>query len=124
MAVINEGNRLHDVLAWEQEKHYSRDKITIAADQVLAVGEVVGKITASGLYAAFNPGATDGTENAAGIVIDNYDATGADLDGVAIIRDAIFREGGVVWPDGITTPQKDAAIAQLEAIGIIIRQET
>lgn len=43
MSVISELNNLSDVLKWEQEKRYSREALTIAAAEVLALGEVIGR---------------------------------------------------------------------------------
>ena len=56
---------------------HSRDKVAIAAGQNLAVGQVVGRITAGGQITAINFGASDGSQNAAGIMAGNYDATAA-----------------------------------------------
>ncbi len=123
MAVQTEPNRLNDFLAWEEVQLYSRKKVTILADEVLAVGQVVGKVTASEKYVAFNQDAEDGSENAAGIVIDNYDATGADIEGVIIARHAMVKPDGLVWPADIETGEKEAALAQLEALGILTREE-
>ncbi|MFO7598036.1 MAG: head decoration protein, partial [Desulfocurvibacter africanus] len=72
-----------------------------------------------------NPGAdpADGSEKAAGIAIDAYDASAADVEGVAIKRDAIVAPSALIWPDGITVGQKATALAELEALGIITREE-
>jgi hypothetical protein len=123
MAVQTEPNRLNDFLAWEEVQLYSRDKVTILADEVLAVGQVVGKVTVSGKYVAFNQDGEDGSQNAAGIVIDNYDATGADIEGVIIARHAMVKPDGLVWPGDIEAGEKEAALAQLEALGITTREE-
>jgi hypothetical protein len=63
------------ILKWEQENHYSRDQITVLAGQTLVPGEVLGKVTASGKYAAIDFAAGDGTENAAGLSFSTYDAS-------------------------------------------------
>lgn len=123
MAVLTEGNRLNDVLAWEQENLYSREKVTILADEVLAVGQVVGQVTASEKYVAFNQDGADGSQNAKGIVIADYDATGADIEGVIIARDAIVKPSGLVWPADIDAAEKTAALAVLEELGILTSRE-
>jgi len=33
----------------------------------------------------------------------------------------VVNTAGLVWPGGATTPQKTAALAQLEALGIVAR---
>lgn len=45
---------------------------------VLAAGTVLGKITATGLYDAYDNGDSDGTETAAGILMYRVDATNGD----------------------------------------------
>ncbi len=123
MAVQTEGNRLNDFLKWEQEKLYSREKVTIASGEDLALGEVVGIVTASGEYEAFDQDASDGTETAAGIVIAAYDATSAAVEGVIICRDAIVIEDNLVFPSDITAGEQATAMASLKALGIITRTE-
>ncbi len=124
MAVLNESNRLCDILVGESaiNNRHSRDKITIASGETVVVGEVVAKITASGNYVPIDFAGVDGSENAAGVVIDNYDASAADVEGVIINRSAVFREDGLVWPDGATAPQIAGALAQLEDKGIKVRE--
>ncbi len=67
--------------------------------------------------------ATDGSDAACGILaLDATAPDGADGAGVAIVRNAIVSAAGLRWPDGATAEQKSAAIAQLEALGILVRQ--
>lgn len=65
--------------------------------------------------------AVDGSQQACGIACDNYDATDADVRGVAIVRDAAFMESVLVWPDGATEEQKAKALAELKAAGVLMR---
>ena len=67
--------------------------------------------------------AVDGSEDAAGFVIAAYDASAADTEGVAIVRDALIVADNLVWPDGATETQKSVALAQLKALGIVERTE-
>lgn len=87
------------------------DKFTVA---VAAGSGKVKEITFS---------AVDGSQNAYGMVIDDYDASSADLEGVAIVRDALVVEANLVWPTGATTDQKAAAMAQLKLLGIVARTD-
>lgn len=73
----------------------------------------------SGKWAALDPAGTDGRQHAAGILFREVDATSADADGTAIRRLATVRATDLVWPAGITTDQKAAALAELEALTII-----
>ncbi|MBI9092805.1 MAG: head decoration protein [Desulfobacterium sp.] len=124
MAAFAEPNNLGDVLIWEEERGYSREKITIVSGTTLVPGQVIGKVTASGKYAAFDQDLDTGVETPVGIAIANYDATGGDIQGVMIVRDAITTTGGIVWPDDITTEEKTTATATLAGLGIITREES
>jgi hypothetical protein len=67
--------------------------------------------------------ATDGSDAASGLLLlDTTAPDGADKSGVAIVRNAIVSDNGITWPAGATTNQKNAAIAQLKAAGILVRQ--
>ncbi|MBF0147274.1 MAG: head decoration protein [Magnetococcales bacterium] len=122
MSVITEPNNLGDLLKHEDSQFYSRDAVTVASGQSLALGTVVGIKTADGKIYALNPVAVDGTETAAGVLILAVDATGSDADGIMIARHAIVASHALVWPGGITVNQKSTAVAQLKASGILVRQ--
>lgn len=71
---------------------------------------------------AFDPTDTDGAETAAAIAI--YPVTTGEEETAkiaAIVRDAEVNGKVLVWPEGITAAQKEAAIADLQAVGIIVR---
>lgn len=109
-------------LKYEAPQGYSRDDVIVASGQNIAIGQVVGRITASGKIAAFNPGATDGTQNAIGVSLAAVDATASDKPGVIVARHAIVVDrDNLVWGGSPTNAQKDAAIAQLKALGILAR---
>lgn len=75
----------------------------------------------SGKYKALDTAATDGSQIAAGVLYAAVDATSADQKGVANVRDTEVNAGLLVWPSGISNPNKAAALAALAAIGIIAR---
>lgn len=107
----------------ETEAQYSRDNVTVASGQVLVTGQVVGRINATGKIAAYNPGATDGTQNAVGIMAMDVDASTGDAPGVIVARHAVIVDAdNLIWDGSPTEPQKDAAIAQLKALGIVARK--
>jgi len=122
MAAKTESNYLGDWLKFEEDNLYSRDKVTVASGQNLKTGTVVGIITASGKVKQLAPSANDGSENAAGVLIGDVDASAADTPGVIIARHAICSDKGLVWPEGITGPQKNTALGQLKALGILVRE--
>ncbi|MBU0994112.1 MAG: head decoration protein [Proteobacteria bacterium] len=123
MPVIIEGKRLNDILKWEESNYYSREKATIAAGQILTLAAVVGKQTANGKIYQIDFTASDGTENAYGFVIADYDAASGDIEGVVIVREAIVAKDSLVFPETATQPESDAALAQLKSAGIIEREE-
>ncbi len=85
MTVLTEGKHPGEFIVSEGNGWISREAVTIVSGQNLAAGTVLGKITASGKYAAYNDGAADGTETAAGILFDNVDASGGDVAGAVMI---------------------------------------
>lgn len=122
MPVITQSKNLGDLLKYEAPNLYSREAVTVAAGQNLQLGTVLGKKTADGKLYALNATATDGTETACGVLAADTDATLIDRDdAIAILRHAIVARGALIWPAGITAPQKVAAEAQLVALGILVR---
>lgn len=117
--VFNEPVYLSDVLKYEEENRYSRDTITVAAGQNLVIGTVLGLL--NGKAVALNPIANDGSQNAVGVLIDDIDATAADVESVMVSRNAILSEPFVVWPAKLTAAQKVTAVAALNQLGVILR---
>ena len=122
MTVAIEQNNLGDLLKFEAPNLYSREEITVAQGQKLALGTIIGQDSETDLIKALNPAATDGTQNALGALIAEVDATSGNTKAVIVTRDAILADHAVVWPSAITLEQKTAAIKQLEARGVIIRK--
>ena len=118
--VFNEQIYLGDLLKFEEENLYSRDTITVAAGQNLLLGTVLGMLGSKAV--ALSPAATDGSEKAIGILIDDVDATAADSESVMVSRNATVSDRYVIWPTGITATQKSAAIAELNVLGVVLRQ--
>lgn len=87
----------------------------------LVDGTVLGQITSGGKYVQLAPAATNGSEAVAGVLYGNANASSADQSIVVIARDAELTASAIVWPAGITTDQKNTAIAQLKALGLLLR---
>ncbi len=122
MPVIVQTNNLGDVLKYEAPNLYSREAVVVAAGQNLAIGTVLGRKAADGKLHALAPAATDGTETAFGVLATDTDATLIDReDAILVARHAIVARNGLIWPAGITAPQKAIAEAQLTDIGILVR---
>ena len=123
MPVITEGLNLGDLLKYEAPNLYSRDQVTVGAGQNLPLGAVVGLVTATGKVKQIDPSATDGSQYAAGVLMQAVDATLIDReDGLMLARHAIVADHALVWPATITAAEKQAAIAQLKSLGILVRK--
>lgn len=110
-----------DVVHFEEEHNFSKDQLTVADTFTAELGEVLGKITASGKYTPLDQDAADGSEVAAAVAVtEKTDESG---DGLiyAITRHAVVRAENLVWPDDIDAGEKTTAIAQLKAAGILVR---
>ena len=93
-----------------------------AAD--FAVGDTFAiEVAGDGKVVGLDPTAVDGTAEAIGIVAFDMTAPdGTDAEVTAILRDAVLADRVIVWPAGIGEAQKNAAIADLEARGILVRK--
>ena len=125
MTVLSETTHPGGFLVWEAFRDYTREVVTIAtgtASPVLAPGTVLGRIPATGKYAAHDPAATDGTETAVAVLWGKADATAADVPAVALLRGpAIVNGKDLVLAGTLTQPEIDAAHAALAAAGILVR---
>ena len=111
-----------DVVKDEGKNRFSRDEDVLASGSgVVACGTVLGRVTASSKFKPLAPGASDGTQIAAAIILQRADATSADKIVVNLKRRAQVVLQSLVWPEGVTDAQKSTALAQLEALGIVAR---
>lgn len=122
--VFLEPSHLGDLVKYEEAtQSYSRDLVTLASNQVLPLGAVVAMITSSQRITALAPAATDGSQNACGILLQAVDST---LPGthqaLMLARLSVVAAPHVVWPAGIASTDQDLATAQLKTLGILIRQ--
>jgi hypothetical protein len=121
MTVLTEGRHTGGFLVWEAFRDYCREVITVAAG-TLEPGTVLGKITASGKFAAHDPDATNGTETAVAVLWGNADASAGDAVGVALVRGpAIVNQHDLVFAGTPSAAEIAAAHASLGAAGIIVR---
>ena len=123
MTTLTEGKHAGGFLVWEVLRDYTRETVTVASGaRKLAPGTVLGKITTGGKYTVLAPAATNGSQNAAGILWDAVDATDTDAPSVVLVRGpAIANRHELVWPDGATEAQITTATTALAALGIILR---
>ncbi|KAB2876898.1 MAG: head decoration protein, partial [Bauldia sp.] len=88
-----------------------------AAEFTLAV--TLADPAGAGKWKGLDPAAVDGSEIAAGVAYGNYDATGADIQVVASVRNSRLVAASLTWPAGITADQKAAALAELDALNLV-----
>lgn len=123
MPAITEGLNLGDLLKYEAPNLFSRDQVTVASGQTLPLGAVVGIVTATGKVKQIDPSATDGSQYAAGVLMQPCDAALIDReDGLMVARHAIVAEHALTWPAAITVAEKQAAVLQLKSLGVLIRK--
>lgn len=93
----------------------SRESIVLAqvADTLVSTGAVLGKVTASGEYVAYNPAGTDGSEVVAGILFDERDVSESTANAVAITNDAEVNAEEIVWGDALTATEIATAVGAL-----------
>jgi hypothetical protein len=123
MTTLTEGKHTGGFLIWEVLRDYTRETVTLASGAgKLAPGTVLGRITTGGKYTGLAPAATNGSQNAAGILWADVDATEVDAPGVVILRGpAIANRHEIVWPEAATEAQITTATTALAALGIILR---
>ena len=122
MTVLSETQHAGGFLVWEVLRDYTRERVILAAGSgKLLPGTVVGKITTGGKYTALTLGATNGSQNAAGILWAAADASDADRPAVVIVRGpAILNRSELILPDGITEAQMTSLTTALLALGIVL----
>lgn len=92
-----------------------------SSDFIVGDGFDITVATGSGKYAPLTLAGNNGSEKAAAILLETVDASAADKRVVLLSRHAEVVLQSLVWPVGITTAQKNAALAALEAKGIVAR---
>ncbi len=124
---LSETNNLGDLLKYEAPNLYSREQLPVAPGQILALGAVIGITTATGKAKSVDPSATDGSQFAAGVLLQGVDASSAasssaPVTGIAVVRHAIVADHALIWPTGITAAEKLAALQQLQNLGVLARK--
>ena len=110
----------------ESNGYRSRDDVTVTvpATTTYAGGTILGKITASGKYVRHAAGATDGSEDEAGVLYEtlaNTTGSGVDNASVSMARDAEVNGSELTYEVGADAAQIILSDAALKALGIIVR---
>lgn len=72
-------------------------------------------------YKEYDPSNTDGSEVAVAVLFDAVDASGGDVEGAAVVRDAEVNAEELGWFSGATSDEKTAGAADLARAGIVVR---
>jgi len=101
----------------ELDRYLSRKTVTLAAGNNLIVGAVIGKLSATGKYGPYTPGANDGLETAKAILIYAVDASAGDAEAQVIALNANVNGHELEWGSA-TTEDITAGIAHLDDAGV------
>lgn len=118
MTLKTEGYHAGHFIASEANGHRSRGTISIKSGETLAAGAVISKNVATGRWQAYQNDQT--SLGATAILFDNVDASAGTVQAVAILRDAEVNYNDLQWEATEDTGDKDAAIVDLAAVGIIV----
>lgn len=87
----------------------------------LLAGTILGEVTATEKYVPWSPAATDGSETAAAILVEDVVVPAAgDASANAYVHGE-FRRKGLNWPETATDAQKTQAIKSLAAGGLYVK---
>jgi len=109
-----------DVVYFEEDHNFSKERVTVPDGFTVELGEVLGKVTASGEYVPLDPAASDGSEIAAGIALTAKDLDIGDQVITVLVRHAIAKKDSLIWPDTISVPEQAAAEEQLVNMGVLL----
>ena len=114
MTTLNEATHPGGFLVWEAFRDYTRETITVASG-TLEPGTVLGRITASGKYAAHDP-------TAVAVLWGKIDASAGDAPAVALIRGpAIVNRHDLVFAGTPSEVEIATAHTALLSAGILVR---
>jgi hypothetical protein len=112
-----------DWLISEGNGEQSRGQGVLAADAVNTrlSGTVLGKVTATGQLAPYNPAGADGTQNFEAILLLRQEASATTTRVSTIERNAEVNDWKLTYVNALTAPQKATLVAAAAAKGILIR---
>jgi len=89
----------------------------LISGQDLVDGTVLGKITASGKLTQFDQDASDGSEDAMGVLMGDLDASGGDEPCIYLAHGQVNSDL-LIWPTDLDAGEKVVAVASLLANNI------
>lgn len=126
MTVFTEGPHAAEFILSEDNGQGSRDNVTIAGGSggagIVAAGTVLGKLTSGGEYMPSPATGSDGSQTAVAILLNDVDATDADVVAAVINTGAEVNGNLLTYDSSVDDDTKKAAKAtQLLAVGIKVR---
>ena len=122
MAILTEGKHDGEFIVSESNGTRSRSTGTLLSGEDLEAGTLLGQITTGGKLIQYDPDASTGEESVYAILVNNTDASSADVLGVAIfIRDGEVNEAELTYNTSPTEGEITTANTELAALGIIVR---
>ena len=127
MATLTKLQATASFIVRESNGYRSRDDVTVTvpATTTYVAGTILGKITATGKFVRHAAGATNGSEDEAGVLyetITNTTGSGVDSTAVNFARDAEVNGHELTYQIGADAPQLVTSDAALKALGIIVRR--
>lgn len=97
--------------------------VNVGANTALEPGTLLGRVTASGVYVRHAPGASDGSQNVAGILFEGIPAKTAAQTArrTVVVRDCEVHKTELIYSAGANAAAITAADTALRALGIIPR---
>jgi hypothetical protein len=107
----------------EYDPNISGENIVLAAspDDDYPPAAVLGKVTATGIFAPLDPAANDGTQNFAGLLYGRRPKSANAQKATGVVRKQGVNGHSLVYMKAVTAPQRTAIEAQMAAAGIIVR---
>lgn len=120
-SVLTPGRRPLQFILREANGQRSRDNLTILSGGALLAGQLSVLVASTGKVIPLVASPTYATGDKVVLPCYAYNAAGADVMGAFVTRDAELIEEDLIYPAGISGPNKLAAVAKLAEAGLIIR---
>lgn len=118
MAEFVQPKKLSQLLLVAVAAGWTTERGMFAAGAAVGFGTVLAKV--AGNYVPLDPAGVDGSEIPAAVLAEDVPVRTDTKTGTVIARGAVVEETELVWPS-MTAPQLAAALATLEARGIVVR---
>ncbi len=118
--------QLSEVVKVELHQDFCRESGVAKAGEAFDLGQVLAALTGAGAdkgkLVTFDPAGTDGSQTIVGVSQVVIEAGTDDVDGVVYsARGTVLALSGLRGLDALTADQQAAALADLKALGLIVR---